>query len=52
MTRVRFKGHFMDTYKLCVCVLDKCTSVPFHETEQIKLVSNTVYIKYTIIIRM
>jgi len=38
-----FKGNIQI---VCVCVLDKRTSLHLHETEQIKLVSNKEYNNY------
>jgi len=36
---------------VCVCIVDKCNSLSFHETEQFKLVSNTEDNENIIIIR-
>ena len=43
MTGIYLRENYVETCKLFVCILDKCTSVRLHETVQIKPVSNREY---------
>jgi len=42
-----FKRNFHGKIRIvCDCILDKCSSVPLHETVQIKLILNREYNNY------